>query len=354
MRFKNLFLFMIITFVFTSCESGFEDMMGDAVNQSFIITYDANGGTGTVPVDNETYFPDELFTVKANTLTNGIYNFTGWNTKANGSGTTYVVLSTCPMGKSDIILYAQWATLPAVNTNTTSTGIAGTSSTWGGEVTSDGLATVTERGLCWSTSINPTIASSKVQVGTGTGTFTGTITGLTINTTYHVRAYAINSQGTVYGSDISFNSGWTFGTAMQGGTLFYNNGSGGGLVAGTTVGGYQWTNCTDSYILSTSWDVGTGQTNTNNIIALFVTMYSKTAGAATYCDNLSEGGQPDWFLPSEGELNVMYSNIVRGYGNWSSTHSGFAGGNYYVYEGVSGTATFATFTNGNVTPVRDF
>ena len=76
--------------------------------------------------------------------------------------------------------------------------------------------------------------------------------------------------------------------------------------------------------------------------------------AATYCDGLGEGGYTDWFLPSEGELNLMYSKIGRGLGHWSSSHSGFAGGNYYVYTGATGSAVHATYLNGFVTPVREF
>lgn len=77
----------------------------------------------------------------------------------------------------------------------------------GGTVSHDGYATVTERGVCYSTSINPTTTDSKVvDPGTGEGTFTATISGLTGGTTYYVRAYAINSQGTSYGSNKSFTT----------------------------------------------------------------------------------------------------------------------------------------------------
>ncbi len=80
----------------------------------------------------------------------------------------------------------------------------------GGTVTSDGGAAVTERGICWSTSANPTTSNSKITSGTGEGAFTITITGLLSNTTYHVRAYAINSEGTSYGADEDFTTPkWT-------------------------------------------------------------------------------------------------------------------------------------------------
>ena len=84
------------------------------------------------------------------------------------------------------------------------TSITGTTSASGGNVTSDGGGTVTARGVCWSTVTGPTLTDSKTSDGTGTGTFTSSITGLMAGTTYFVRAYATNSAGTVYGTEVSF------------------------------------------------------------------------------------------------------------------------------------------------------
>ena len=78
------------------------------------------------------------------------------------------------------------------------------SATGGGEVTDDGDATVTERGICWSTSHNPEVTGSHANSGTGTGTFTINMTGLTAGTTYYVRAYAKNIAGVSYGEELSF------------------------------------------------------------------------------------------------------------------------------------------------------
>lgn len=75
-----------------------------------------------------------------------------------------------------------------------------------GTISSDGGASVSERGICWSTSVEPTIANSKRTSGIGTGTFTANITGLTLGTKYFVRAYAINSVGIFYGNEISFST----------------------------------------------------------------------------------------------------------------------------------------------------
>jgi len=96
----------------------------------------------------------------------------------------------------------------AVPTVTTAavTGITETSATSGGNVTLDGGATVTARGVCWSVSANPTTANSKTVDGSGTGSFTSSITGISPGPSYHVRAYATNSAGTGYGSDILFSA----------------------------------------------------------------------------------------------------------------------------------------------------
>lgn len=94
---------------------------------------------------------------------------------------------------------------PTVTTNTVSN-ISATSATCGGNVTSDGNSAVTTKGVCWSTSQNPTIANNKTNDGQGLGLFTSNITGLTSSTTYYVRAYATNSNGTSYGEQKSFKT----------------------------------------------------------------------------------------------------------------------------------------------------
>jgi len=73
--------------------------------------------------------------------------------------------------------------------------------TSGGNVTSDNGAAITARGVCWSTSQEPTIADAHTADGTGAGSFTSVITGLASDTTYYVRAYATDSSGTFTCSD---------------------------------------------------------------------------------------------------------------------------------------------------------
>jgi hypothetical protein len=93
--------------------------------------------------------------------------------------------------------------LPTLSTSTI-TNITTTSASSGGNITSDGGAGVTERGVCWSLTENPTTVDSKTVDGNGDGQFISNLTGLTVGSTYHVRAYATNSVGTAYGADLSF------------------------------------------------------------------------------------------------------------------------------------------------------
>jgi uncharacterized protein (TIGR02145 family) len=100
---------------------------------------------------------------------------------------------------------AATVTPPTVTTDSIS-GITDSAATSGGHVTSQGGASVTARGVCWSTSPSPTIANDTTSNGTGTGSFTSSITGLTQSTTYYVRAYATHSGGTVYGNQVNFTT----------------------------------------------------------------------------------------------------------------------------------------------------
>ncbi len=75
-----------------------------------------------------------------------------------------------------------------------------------GNVTYDGKAGVTAKGICFSTEANPTIASTIVEGGDGLGEFTGSLTGLRASTMYYARAFATNSVGTAYSNEISFTT----------------------------------------------------------------------------------------------------------------------------------------------------
>lgn len=96
-------------------------------------------------------------------------------------------------------------TLPVLSTEPV-TNITFTTAASGGDITSDGNAAITARGVCWSTSSNPTIADTKTSDGNSTGQFVSNIIGITAGTTYYVRAYATNSAGTAYGDEVLFTA----------------------------------------------------------------------------------------------------------------------------------------------------
>lgn len=132
----------------------------------------------------------------------------------NGSAISSEHIIQSQLFNEDIILHFS-AFLPTVQTDNVSN-IAQTTATCGGEVTSDGYAFVSSRGVCWNTEPHPTLANSHTTDQNGIGHFNSSLTELSPNTTYYVRAYATNSVGTVYGNEISFTteieSTWPNGT----------------------------------------------------------------------------------------------------------------------------------------------
>lgn len=112
-------------------------------------------------------------------------------------------LNPASMGAYEYTASAALATV----TTTAISGITTTEAYSGGYISSDGGAAVTARGVCWGVSINPTTANDITSDGNGTGSFTSLIEALTPGETYHVRAYATNSEGTAYGQDRQFTAG---------------------------------------------------------------------------------------------------------------------------------------------------
>lgn len=96
-------------------------------------------------------------------------------------------------------------TKPVVETSPireiTETGAVGS-----GVVTSEGGGSVIERGVCWSIQNNPIVSGDHVMAGAGAGSFSCEIVDLEPNTTYYVRAYAINSMGVGYGNEVNFTT----------------------------------------------------------------------------------------------------------------------------------------------------
>ena len=89
-------------------------------------------------------------------------------------------------------------------TTAEATGITTASAVSGGNITSDGGAEITSRGVCWNSQGNPTVANKTTSDGSGTGSFNSSLTQLLPNTYYYIRAYATNSAGTGYGDEQGF------------------------------------------------------------------------------------------------------------------------------------------------------
>ena len=94
-------------------------------------------------------------------------------------------------------------TFPVLTTNTASV-IGVKHANLGGNIISSGGSIITERGIAYHTSPNPTISNNFVPIGSGTGFFSSRIINLKANTTYYVRAYAISELGVEYGNEINF------------------------------------------------------------------------------------------------------------------------------------------------------
>jgi uncharacterized repeat protein (TIGR02543 family) len=79
----------------------------------YYVDYDGNGSDGgTAPVDNNPYNVGDTVTVLgAGDLSKTGYTFTGWNTQADGSGTSYLPGDTFPMPAADVTLYAVWSAI---------------------------------------------------------------------------------------------------------------------------------------------------------------------------------------------------------------------------------------------------
>ena len=208
--------------------------------------------------------------------------------------------------------------LPVVTTTAWSTPTL-TSITTGGNISSDGDMGITERGVCWGTTTNPTIAGNHTSDGSGTGAFSSALSGLTTGTLYYIRAYATNGVGTAYGNQITWQAG--IGAAHQGGVIFYINGSGtSGLISATIDQGAAGWGCAGTDIAGTSVGVTAGFNNTN----LIVTGCTSAGIAAKICYDLVLNGYSDWYLPSRDELSLMYQikSIIGGFGfpyYWSSS-----------------------------------
>ena len=116
----------------------------------------------------------------------------------NSTGTAY----------GEQVTFTTLAAVPVIATLSTTavTSVTSHSASSGGDITADGGAAITARGICWSTTTDPTVANDTTSNGTGPGAFTSNLKGLSGSTEYYVRAYATNSAGTAYGNQVTFTT----------------------------------------------------------------------------------------------------------------------------------------------------
>jgi len=179
----------------------------------------------------------------------------------------------------------------------------------GGNVTSNGGGTITARGICWSTTAEPTISDNTIPGGTGTGSFTSELSGLDASTTYYVRAYATNSAGTAYGSQVSFTTTESLSDID------------GNEYATVEIGSQVWMAeplATSSYSDGTAIPLVTSNTEWSNLTSPGYCFYNNdeatygaTYGAlynwyAVNAGNLCPDG---WHVPTTDDWSILISNI---------------------------------------------
>ncbi len=222
--------------------------------------------------------------------------------------------------------------MPTVTTNPV-TAITSNSANLGGTISNANDNQIMERGVVYSTTPSPTFLSKKIIIGSGTGTYDSTsslsyalLPGdyphlLKPNTIYYVRAYVLTENNiSVYGNEVSFTTLPIGQTGLGGGVVFFDKGNTTGgwryleAAPNDQSTGIEW-GCNTTSIPGTQLAVGSGKSNTSLIVA----SCNQASFAAKLCDNLTFGGQSDWFLPSRDEINLMYQNLyLDGRGNFSS------------------------------------
>ena len=189
-----------------------------------------------------------------------------------------------------------------------------------GNVTGDGGVTVTERGFCYSVSQYPTNTSDHVAIGNGVGEFTGSLTGLALNTTYYVRAYAVNSLGIGYSEQKSFTT--------KNGLATITTGTATATATSIAIGG----NVTD---------------NGGYAVTERGVCYSSTYSEPTISDAFVVGGKGNGeFSVSITGLSASKTYYVRAY---ATNENGTSYGNAVTVTTKDGTATVALGSITNIT-----
>jgi len=180
-----------------------------------------------------------------------------------------------------------------------------------GSVVKEGASGLTRKGFCWSLHTEPTLKDSYKQINLDADSFTYKIPDLLADTTYFVRTYATNLQGTSYGNEVFFTTKLPVvgETGPSGGIVFYDKGSNQNgwrfLEAAPADNAISKWGCGGN-VPGTLTSIGSGNANTNAIL-----LYCIYPTAARLCADYVLNGYDDWFMPSKDELNQMYLNLYK-------------------------------------------
>jgi len=167
------------------------------------------GGFGMCAAKNGTSAYLYITTGLGSTTNNSVIRLidnAGYNTNINITTANNLTLYTAT-GSTILkgIAFAPQFNTPVVQTGTT-TNINIISATCLGNVISDGGSTIIQRGICYDTTAYPDTSKNKIIVSGTVGSFSANLSGLNSNTTYHYRAFALNSTGITYGADSTFTT----------------------------------------------------------------------------------------------------------------------------------------------------
>ena len=220
--YRILAILVTATILFSACTKETADVRLDptlATTQSLKITSSSANVVGYVIAEGDGFNEKGICynTATAPTVENMKVAYTGQTKTATFNvtltGLTYATkyyARAYAIGPNGTIYGEEstFTTLPVVPTLTTAavTAVTSFTATGGGNVTKDGGAGITARGVCFGLKTAPTVADGKTTDGTGLGAFISSLKGLKHNTTYYVRAYATNSAGTGYGPEVTFKT----------------------------------------------------------------------------------------------------------------------------------------------------
>ncbi|MFD2408997.1 InlB B-repeat-containing protein [Paenibacillus rhizoplanae] len=321
-------------------------------NPTYTVTYNGNGSTGgTVPTDSNSYAQNAAVTVIGNTgsLVKTGSTFAGWNTAANGSGTSYAADATFSMGAANVTLYAQWTADPAYTV------------TYSGNGSTGGTVPTDSHSYAQNTTVN-VLGNTGSLVKTGS-TFTGWNTAANGSGT----SYAANATFSMGAANVTLYAQWTADPAYT--VTYSGNGSTGGTVptdshsyaqnAAVTVVGN-----TGSLVKTgntfTGWNTaadGTGAPYAANATfdmgAANVTLYAQWTADPTYTVTYSGNGSTGGTVPTDSHSYAQNAavTVLGNTGSLVKTGNTFMGWNTATNGSGTNYAEGATFSMGaaNVT-----